>query len=72
MTKGFDCSTPLTAQTAAAFVKDGYSFVARYLVPSGYKALTKSEAERSARQDWKSYLFSKLPQTELSAEEVQD
>ncbi|MBP1961337.1 glycoside hydrolase domain-containing protein [Paenibacillus aceris] len=45
MTKGFDCSTPLTAQTAAAFVKDGYSFVARYLVPSGYKALTKSEAE---------------------------
>lgn len=46
MTKGFDCSTPLTAQTAAAFVKDGYSFVARYLVPSGYKALTKSEADR--------------------------
>ncbi|MZQ81783.1 DUF1906 domain-containing protein [Paenibacillus sp. 5J-6] len=46
MTKGFDCSTPLTAQTAAAFVKDGYSFVARYLVPSGYKALTKSEAQR--------------------------
>ncbi|MDU0201566.1 MULTISPECIES: DUF1906 domain-containing protein [Paenibacillus] len=46
MAKGFDCSTPLTAQTAAAFVKDGYSFVARYLVPSGYKALTKSEAEQ--------------------------
>ncbi|MBD0379232.1 DUF1906 domain-containing protein [Paenibacillus sedimenti] len=44
MTKGFDCSTPLTAQTAAAFFKDGYEFVARYLVPSGYKALTKSEA----------------------------
>ncbi|NOU85071.1 DUF1906 domain-containing protein [Paenibacillus sp. LMG 31460] len=45
MTKGFDCSTPLTAQTAAAFVNDGYLFVARYLVPSGYKALTKSESE---------------------------
>lgn len=45
MTKGFDCSTPLTAQTAAAFVKDGYLFVARYLVPSGYKALKKGEAD---------------------------
>ncbi|MFD0697279.1 DUF1906 domain-containing protein [Paenibacillus sp. GCM10027628] len=45
MTKGFDCSTPLTAQTAAAFFKDGYRFVARYLVPSGFKALTKAEAQ---------------------------
>ncbi|NEW05321.1 DUF1906 domain-containing protein [Paenibacillus sp. SYP-B3998] len=44
MTKGFDCSTPLTIQTAAAFAKDGYEFVARYLVPGGAKALTKSEA----------------------------
>ncbi|MEW9698030.1 DUF1906 domain-containing protein [Paenibacillus sp. SI8] len=42
---GFDCSTPLTANTAAAFSKDGYSFVGRYLVPSGAKALTKQEAE---------------------------
>ena len=45
MTKGFDCSTPLTAQKAAAFVGQGYTFVARYLVPSGAKALTKSEAD---------------------------
>ncbi|WP_397354920.1 DUF1906 domain-containing protein [Paenibacillus sp. N3.4] len=45
MTKGFDCSTPLTAQTAPAFAQDGYMFVARYLVPSGVKALTKTEAD---------------------------
>lgn len=45
MTKGFDCSTPLTAQKAAAFVGNGYKFVARYLVPSGAKALTKNEAD---------------------------
>ncbi len=45
MTKGFDCSTPLTAQKAAAFVGQGYTFVARYLVPSGAKALTKSESD---------------------------
>jgi hypothetical protein len=45
VTKGFDCSTPLTAQTASSFVKDGYLFVARYLVPSGFKALTKGEAD---------------------------
>ncbi|WNR47032.1 glycoside hydrolase domain-containing protein [Paenibacillus roseipurpureus] len=44
MTKGFDCSTPLTAQKATAFASNGYQFVARYLVPSGYKALTKQEA----------------------------
>ncbi|NRF91513.1 DUF1906 domain-containing protein [Paenibacillus frigoriresistens] len=45
MIKGFDCATPLTAKTAAAFALDGYSFAARYLVPSGWKALTRSEAE---------------------------
>jgi hypothetical protein len=43
--KGFDCSTPLTAKTAAAFAAAGYSFVGRYLVPSGWKALTMAEAE---------------------------
>ncbi|NOV01328.1 DUF1906 domain-containing protein [Paenibacillus sp. LMG 31457] len=46
MIKGFDCSTPLTTKTAAAFAAAGYAFVARYLVPSGYsKALTRAEAE---------------------------
>ncbi|WP_248928501.1 DUF1906 domain-containing protein [Paenibacillus hamazuiensis] len=45
MAKGFDCSTPLTGQTAAAFAADGYEFVCRYLVPSGYKRLTREEAE---------------------------
>ncbi|GGA14320.1 hypothetical protein GCM10008018_69010 [Paenibacillus marchantiophytorum] len=47
MTKGFDCATPLTANTAAAFASDpdGYKFACRYLVPSGWKALTKAEAE---------------------------
>ncbi|MEI7027220.1 DUF1906 domain-containing protein [Paenibacillus sp. y28] len=44
-TKGFDCATPLTAQTAAAFAADGFEFVARYLVPSGWKRLTVDEAE---------------------------
>ncbi|WP_135553250.1 DUF1906 domain-containing protein [Paenibacillus cymbidii] len=47
MTAGFDCSTPLTAQTTAAFKKDGMEFACRYLVPatSGWKALTRAEAE---------------------------
>lgn len=45
MKKGIDCATPLTAKTAAAFASDGYSFVARYLVPSGGKRLTKVEAD---------------------------
>lgn len=45
MAKGFDCATPLTAATAQAFVQDGYVFVARYLVPSGWKMLSKAEAE---------------------------
>ncbi|CAG7643806.1 hypothetical protein PAESOLCIP111_04560 [Paenibacillus solanacearum] len=44
MAKGFDCSTPLTAETAALFAADGYSFVCRYLVPSGWKRLTAEEA----------------------------
>ena len=46
MTLGFDCATPLTATTAAAFKADGYEFVCRYLVPTGAKRLTKEEAER--------------------------
>lgn len=45
MSKGIDCATPLTAKTAAAFASDGYSFAARYLVPSGWKALKMEEAE---------------------------
>ncbi|MEC0264412.1 hypothetical protein [Paenibacillus anseongense] len=45
MTKGFDCATPLTAKTGVAFASDGFSFAARYLVPSGWKALTKAEAD---------------------------
>ncbi|MDR6883005.1 DUF1906 domain-containing protein [Bacillus sp. 3255] len=43
--KGFDCSTPLTAKTAAAFAAAGYAFVGRYLVPANYKkAMTKAES----------------------------
>ncbi|MCS7460897.1 DUF1906 domain-containing protein [Paenibacillus doosanensis] len=45
MAKGFDCATPLTANTAAAFERDGYVFVARYLVPSSWKALTRQEVD---------------------------
>jgi hypothetical protein len=45
MIKGFDCATPLTEVTAATFAADGYLFAARYLVPSGWKALTKEEVE---------------------------
>ncbi|NHN28600.1 DUF1906 domain-containing protein [Paenibacillus agricola] len=45
MTLGIDCATPLTAATAAAFRIGGYSFVGRYLVPSGWKSLSKEEAE---------------------------
>lgn len=44
-TKGFDCATPLTPKTAAAFKSDGFVFVCRYLVPSGWKRLTPEEAE---------------------------
>lgn len=43
MAKGFDCATPLTDTTAAAFKQDGYVFVARYLVPSSWKALSTKE-----------------------------
>ncbi|MCD1261675.1 DUF1906 domain-containing protein [Paenibacillus athensensis] len=45
MRKGFDCATPLTAAAAAAFARDGMAFVCRYLVPSGWKALTASEVK---------------------------
>lgn len=45
MAKGFDCATPLTAALAAKFKDDGFEFVCRYLVPSGWKRLTKDEAE---------------------------
>lgn len=44
MAKGFDCATPLTPEMAAPFRADGYAFVCRYLVPSGWKRLTKDEA----------------------------
>lgn len=46
MAKGFDCATPLTAETAAEFAVDGYSFVGRYLAPEGTrKRLTPDEAQ---------------------------
>jgi hypothetical protein len=45
MPQGFDCATPLTQDIATAFVNDGNVFVARYLTPSGWKKLTRSEAE---------------------------
>ncbi|SFK89581.1 protein of unknown function [Paenibacillus sp. 1_12] len=45
MTQGFDCATPLTAATAAAFRTKNFEFVARYLVPSSWKALSRGEAE---------------------------
>jgi hypothetical protein len=44
MIKGFDCATPLTSKTASAFAVDGFDFVGRYLVPSGWKALSEAEA----------------------------
>lgn len=43
--KGFDCATPLTALTASLFAKDGFTHALRYLVPSGFKRLTKAEAQ---------------------------
>ena len=45
--KGFDCSTPLTASTAAALKAAGMQFAARYLVPAAYawKQLTQAEAK---------------------------
>ena len=45
MVRGIDCASRLTAQTAAAIRAEGYAFAGRYLVPSGWKALTKDEAE---------------------------
>lgn len=45
MVKGIDCATRLTARTAAAIRAEGYAFAGRYLVPGGWKALTKAEAE---------------------------
>lgn len=45
MNRGIDCATPLTATTAAAIRAAGYEFAARYLVPSGWKRLTRKEAE---------------------------
>lgn len=45
MAKGIDCASPLNGALAAAFVSDGYAFVCRYLVPSGWKRLTKEEAD---------------------------
>lgn len=45
MAKGFDCSTPLSAELARKFKAQGYDFVCRYLVPSGWKRLTKEEAD---------------------------
>lgn len=45
MIKGFDCATPLTLKTAKLFRGDGFVFVCRYLVPSGWKRLTQAEVE---------------------------
>lgn len=44
MAKGFDCATPLSLAVARSFRADGYEFVCRYLVPSGWKMLSRSEA----------------------------
>ncbi len=46
-TKGIDCAQPIPAATAKAIAAQGYRFVARYLVPAGYrwKRLTRAEAE---------------------------
>jgi hypothetical protein len=44
MRNGFDCATSLSASQASIFAADGYKFVCRYLVPSGWKRLTKEEA----------------------------
>jgi hypothetical protein len=45
MVRGFDCATPLSQVKAEVFRRDGLEFVARYLVPGGWKALTKKEAK---------------------------
>lgn len=43
--KGLDCATPLQKASAEAFARDGYQFACRYLVPTGWKRLTREEAE---------------------------
>lgn len=45
MGKGFDCATPISRSTAERFKNDGYVFVCRYLIPSGWKRLTPEEAK---------------------------
>lgn len=42
--KGFDCATPLTRAKADEFVQAGFTFVCRYLVPTGWKRLSAEEA----------------------------
>lgn len=44
MAKGFDCAAPLSKKLAKQFRDDGYVFACRYLVPSGWKRLTRTEA----------------------------
>ncbi|MEK5492595.1 DUF1906 domain-containing protein [Paenibacillus sp. FSL R7-0297] len=44
MAKGFDCAAPLTKKLAKQFRDDGYVFACRYLVPLGWKRLTRTEA----------------------------
>lgn len=45
MIKGIDTATPVSASVAASLAADNYSFVCRYLVPTGGKRLTKDEAD---------------------------
>lgn len=45
MAKGFDCAQALTQAVAERFRADGFEFVCRYLVPTGWKKLTRQEAE---------------------------
>lgn len=43
--KGLDCATPFTTDLARLFAADGFTHICRYLVPGGYKHLTRQEAE---------------------------
>jgi hypothetical protein len=46
VSKGFDCATPLTKNTADLFYSQGFKFVCRYLAPVGsWKRLTAGEAK---------------------------
>ena len=45
MTKGFDCASVLTLDTAKRFAAGGFSHACRYLVPTGWKRLTKREVD---------------------------